>query len=198
MNGSHSCHSCQPRPRFTVIQFWTLTPSLNSVVTGGWVHQRYLMLSACGYAWDSRLPTTRVPDWSGIGEWPLYIHDWHYRLQNMAFPPCCVAVCCLSGALRRPINTLHAWLADREITELVVSPVLKGLFVWRCIWLNFAFCFTDDASCSGTGWPFSLFKTSRWHWFEICFLVKEPYTKTQLSNQCQQEVMNKLNGHPVQ
>ena len=25
-----------------------------------------------------------------------------------------------------------------------------------------------------------------------------PYTKTQRSNQCQREVLNKLNGHPVQ
>ena len=48
-----------------------------------------------------------------------------------------------------------------------------------------------------TGWPFSLFKTSCWYWFESCVLVKCPYTKTQLSNQCQWEVFNKLNGHPV-
>ena len=48
-----------------------------------------------------------------------------------------------------------------------------------------------------TGWPFCLFKTSRWHWFESCVLVKGPYTETELSNQCQQEVFHKQSGHPV-
>ena len=28
--------------------------------------------------------------------------------------------------------------------------------------------------------------------------MQGPYSKTQLSNQCQREVLNKLNGHPVQ
>ena len=49
-----------------------------------------------------------------------------------------------------------------------------------------------------TGWPFSLFKASYWHWLKCCILAKGPYSKTQLSNQCQREVLNKLNGHPVE
>ena len=49
----------------------------------------------------------------------------------------------------------------------------------------------------GTGWHIRLFKTSRWNWWESCVLLYGPYTKTQLSNQCQWEVLNKLNGHPV-
>ena len=48
-----------------------------------------------------------------------------------------------------------------------------------------------------TGWQFCLFKTYRWHWFESCVLVSGPYIKTQLSNQCQREDLNKQNCHPV-
>ena len=47
----------------------------------------------------------------------------------------------------------------------------------HCAWPMGIYC---------TGWPFNVFKTSRW-----------PYNKTQLSNQCQREVFKKLNGHPV-
>ena len=50
---------------------------------------------------------------------------------------------------------------------------------------------------STTGWHIRLVKTSCWHWFEICVLVQGPYTKTQLSNQCQREVFTNLMCHPV-
>ena len=50
---------------------------------------------------------------------------------------------------------------------------------------------------SSTGWQFCLFTTSSWNWFESSVLVKGPYTKTQLSNQCQREVLNKQNCRPV-
>ena len=48
-----------------------------------------------------------------------------------------------------------------------------------------------------TGWHIMLAKTSHWHWSESCVFVKGPYTKTQLSHQCQREVLDELLGHPV-
>ena len=49
-----------------------------------------------------------------------------------------------------------------------------------------------------TGWHITFVKTSCWHWFESCVIVKGPYTKTQLSHQCQQEVLTNVMCHPVQ
>ena len=49
-----------------------------------------------------------------------------------------------------------------------------------------------------TGWPFTLFKTSRWHWFESCVLVWGLNTKAQLLFCCQREVGNNVMCHSVQ
>ena len=50
----------------------------------------------------------------------------------------------------------------------------------------------------GTGWPFRLCQTSRWHQNKSSVLVWGPCTKTQLMFWCQWEVWHNLNGHPAQ
>ena len=48
-----------------------------------------------------------------------------------------------------------------------------------------------------TGWPFSFFKTSRWHQNKSSVLVWGPCTKTQPLFWCQREVLTNVMCHPV-
>ena len=48
-----------------------------------------------------------------------------------------------------------------------------------------------------TGWPFTLFPTSRWHLNKSSILAWGPCIKTQPLFWCQQEFGNNVNGHPV-
>ena len=87
-------------------------------------------------------------------------------------------------------NTFLLWYANS-------SDLLQLVKFIRCYKYIFFLCKMCHRSVNRTGWHIRLCKTSRWHWCESCVLVWGLYTITQLSNQCQREVLINLMCHPV-
>ena len=58
-------------------------------------------------------------------------------------------------------------------------------------------CYYNSTIVLHTGWSIRLYTTFRWHQNKSSFIVQPPYTKTQLSIRCQQNVDCNLMYHPV-